>query len=286
MSTMTVAGPRARFSDLVAAEWIKLWSLRSTYGALAAGALISIAGSANSARSNVDLIRRSANPADQRTAIDPMHAAFVPEAFQLVMIVAAAIGAITIFGEYASGLVRTTFAAVPARRSVVAAKVAVVAVVMLGYGTVVAAASFGLTQAIYDAEGIGLSITAPGAFRAVAGAALVAPVAALTGMAVGAVIRHPATTIVAIVGILLLLPRLFEGETYRWVKEIGNAMPYSAWDALVQNPAPTADPGGPARALALMDKYPVTVTEAWVVYGAWAAAAVLIAVLVVHRRDV
>ncbi|GAA0942811.1 ABC transporter permease subunit [Actinocorallia libanotica] len=284
MSAMTppAAEPRARFGDLLAAEWIKMRSLRSTSAALVAGALVSVGICVNSARSNAHLIERSTNP-DQRTAIDPLHAAFVPEAFQILMVVAAAVGAATIFGEYAGGMIRTTFAAVPARRSVVAAKVVVVTAVMLVYGTAVAAASFGVTQAIYDPVRIGLPITAPGAFRAVAGSALLAPVSALVGMALGALIRHTAGTVVASVGVLLLLPRLFGGETYRWVKEIGNAMPVSAWTALVENPARSLPPGGPVR---WVSRYPVSVTEAWLVLGAWALVAAAVAVAVVHRRDV
>jgi hypothetical protein len=88
-------------------------------------------------------------------------------------------------------------------------------------------------------------------------------------------IRHATGSIVAAIVVLLLLPALFQGETYQWVKEIGNAMPFSAWDALVDNPA-TDRP---------MGKYPVSITEAWIVFGAWSFAAVLIAVTAVRRRD-
>jgi ABC-2 type transport system permease protein len=278
----TIEAP-PRFRDLLAAEWIKLWSLRSTYGVLAAGALLCIAITTNSARSNVALITRSTNPL-QRLAIDPMNAAFVTEAFQILGIIACSVGAITLFGEYATGLIRTTFTAVPARRPVVAAKVAVVTGVMAAFGALVSAASFGLTQAIYHEHRIGLSIGAPGALRAVAASALLAPLCALVGMALAAVIRHAAGTVVAAIGLLLLLPALFQGETYRWVKEIGNAMPYTAWQALVENPARhNADPGRPV--VVAMTKYPVTVTEAWIVFTAWAVAAVAVAVVTVHRRD-
>ena len=69
---------------------------------------------------------------------------------------------------------------------------------------------------------------------------------------------------------------LFGGERYRFLKEIGNAMPYTAWDALVQNPA----------AMQLNpSKYPVSITEAWIVFGAWALIAAIVAVTTVHRRD-
>lgn len=57
MTTFTVsmaAESRARFRDLVAAEWIKLWSLRSTYWVLGLGALVVIGINVNSAQSNAD----------------------------------------------------------------------------------------------------------------------------------------------------------------------------------------------------------------------------------------
>ena len=54
----------------------------------------------------------------------------------------------SLVGEYASGLVRVTFAAVPARRALLAAKVAVLTAVMLGFGAIVTGASFWLSQAV------------------------------------------------------------------------------------------------------------------------------------------
>ncbi|HEX2313934.1 MAG TPA: hypothetical protein VHJ17_09380 [Thermomonospora sp.] len=274
---MTVTEPKARFRDLLAAEWTKLWSLRSTYGVLVTGALVVLGICGNSARSNSDLIDNSGDPASQAAFLDPFHAAFVPDAFLILVILAGSVGAIAVFGEYTSGLIRTTFAAVPARRAVVAAKVTVVAAVMTVFGALVAGASFGLTQAIYAEHGIGRSIGAPGALRAVAASALLAPVCALVGMALGALVRNAAGSVVGVVGVLALLPNLFRGETYRWVKEIGNAMPQSAWEALVRNPA---------KPPFVPDKYPVTLTEGWIVLVAWPLAAALLAMWVVHRRDV
>jgi len=274
-TSLPTAMPKPQFTALLAAEWIKLWSLRSSYGVLGAGALASLVITVNSARSNVDLISRSGSE-QQRLAIDPMHSAFVPEAYQILVIVACSVGALMVFAEYASGLIRTTLAAVPDRRAVIAAKAAVAGGVTLVFGTLVAAGSFGLTQAIYHRHHIGLSIGAPGALRAVAASALLAPVCALVGMAFAALIRHAAGTIVTAVAVLLLTPALFQGETYRWVKEVGNAMPLSAWQKLVENPArPVRFPG----------RYPETITEAWIVLAAWALTSAIVAVTVVHRRD-
>ncbi|MEU9678086.1 ABC transporter permease [Streptomyces parvus] len=277
------AGAPARFRHLIAAEWIKLRSLRSTSWVLGAGALAVIGINVNSAASNADRLARQQLPAEPPPGVqarpellfDPLHTAFVDPAWQLLMVIAATVGGITVFGEYTSGLIRTTFTAVPDRQAVIAAKVTVVSVVMLALGTLVSGASFGVTQVLLREYG-GLSLGDPGALRAVIAAALLAPLCALVGMAVGAVVRHAAGSVVAVIALLLLVPTLFQGERYRWVREIGNAMPLSAWERLVMNPER-------ARGLGA---YPLTITDAWIVYGAWATAATAIAVLVVRRRDV
>ncbi|MFD3824353.1 ABC transporter permease [Streptomyces sp. NPDC058625] len=270
----------ARFRHLLAAEWIKLWSLRSTYWVLGVGALTVIGINVNSAASNADrlahqTLRRPGFPDRPEFLFDPLTTAFVDPAWQLFMIIAATVGAIAVFGEYSSGLIRTTFAAVPDRQAVIAAKVTVVSVVMLAFGMLVSGTSFGVTQMLLRDYG-GLSLGDPGGLRAVAAAALLAPLCALVGMAVGAAVRHAAGSVVTVIALLLLVPALFQGERFRWVKEVGNAMPLSAWERLVTNP----------ERAHYLGKYPLTVTEAWIVYGTWATAAVAIAVLMVRRRDV
>ncbi|MFG2653054.1 ABC transporter permease [Streptomyces sp. NPDC048436] len=283
MTTLTLAAsaaaaePRARFRDLIAAEWIKLWSLRSTYWVLGIGALVVIGINVNSAQSNADRLAHLPPPPDDLEPymrFDPLQTAFVDPAWQIFMVIAGSVGAIAVFGEYTSGLARTTFAAVPDRRAVVLAKVTVVVAVMLVLGTVVSGASFGVTQAILREHG-GLSLGDPGALRAVAAGALLAPLCALVGMAVGALVRHATGTVVTTLVTLLLLPALFQGETYRWVKEIGNAMPLTAWQELVVNPSIPFP----------QDRYPVSVTEAWIVFAVWPLVAVAVTVVTVHRRD-
>ncbi|WP_406865193.1 ABC transporter permease subunit [Streptomyces sp. HUAS MG47] len=293
MTARTVAEPRTyvtalaspdRFHHLLIAEWIKLWSLRSTYWVLGIGPLAVIGINVNSALSNADRLAHQPElppapppglPERPQLLFDPLASAFVDPAWQLLMVIAGSVGALAVFGEYTSGLIRTTFAAVPARRAVTTAKLTVMAAVMLVLGTVTAGTSFGATQVILQ-DHHGMSIGDPGALRAVAASALLAPLCALVGMALGALIRHAAGTVVAVVGVLLLLPTLFMGETYRWVKEIGNAMPLTAWRALVQNPG---------RGYSV-DKYPVSVTEGWIVFGTWSLVAAAVAVAVAHRRDV
>lgn len=266
-----VGEPRARFRDLIASEWIKLWSLRSTSWVFGLSALFVIGINANAAFA--DYNNYPSYGKDILAYFDPywaMRDAFTRNACLILMLAAGSIGAITIVSEYSTGLVRTTFAAVPARRSVVAAKVAVLAAVMVVYGTVIAATSFGVTQAILSGRHAGLSISYPGAIRAVVVSALLAPVCALVGLGIGALIRHSATTIITTTVVLLLLPLLVNSNHTRWVIDLHNAMPYTAWERLA---FPDQFQGQP------------TVAGAWIVFAAWPLAAAVLAATVVHRRD-
>ncbi|MEV6505915.1 hypothetical protein AB0M61_07280 [Streptomyces sp. NPDC051642] len=150
--------------------------------------------------------------------------------------------------------------------------------VMTGYGLVVAGASFAASQAILSGRHAGLSITHPGAWRVIVASALLAPVSALAGMALGALIRHSATTMVLTVGALLLLPE-FVTDRYHWTACVRNALPFNTWERLVQ-----VNYGHmPYR---LVSRYPTTVGGAWTVFAVWAAVAVVVTVAVVDRRDV
>ncbi|MFE7170835.1 ABC transporter permease [Streptomyces sp. NPDC057616] len=274
----TLALPAARFTDLVAAEWIKLRSLRSTYWALGSSAVGLIAFNANAARADYVNYPHYGAPIRDDFVYWALRDAFTVGAALMLVLAAAGIGAITVVGEYATGLVRTTFTAVPDRRALMTAKVLVVTAVMTLYGAVVAGASFAVTQAILDGRGLGVGIGHPGAWRVVAASALLAPVSALAGMAMGALIRHSATTMVLTTLLLLLLPS-FVTERYHWTACLRNALPYNAWERLV-------DIGYGDHPFTLGPRYPTTVTGGWVVFAVWAGVSAVLAVVVVDRRDV
>ncbi|TXS57400.1 ABC transporter permease [Streptomyces sp. t39] len=267
--------PRPRFLDLVAAEWLKLWSLRSTGWSLLVAALAVLAFNVGTSWDS----HRYWNEDDASYAATfvadgmPLLHAFTTNAGTLMMLAAGAFGALAVTGEYSSGLIRTTFAAVPARRSVMAAKTAVVAAVTTGFGALVAAVSFAATQTILGTRGAGVPLDHPGALRVVVASALLAPVAALAGVAVGAVVRHGAGSVVGCVVVLLLLPLLLTDDRH-WSAVLGHALPYQAWLRL------TDVPYGP-EGLA----HPWSVAGAWTVYALWAAVATAVAITSVQRRD-
>lgn len=266
--------PRPRFRDLAAAEWIKMWSLRSTPWAFAVSALLVVAINTNAAVADHDNWPRY--PEGIRELFVPIWAmrdAFTIGGAMVLMLAAASIGALTVVGEYGTGQIRTTFAAVPARRSVLAAKTVVVTAVTGALGAVAAVTSFAVTQAILSGRHVGLPFDYPGASRVMVASALLAPVCALAGMSLAALIRHTATTIVGLTLLLLVLPPLLN-EDRHWTASLLHALPQGAWAELVtvgDSPVPVA--------------YPTTVAGSWLVYGSWALVAVVIAVVAVHHRD-
>lgn len=263
----------ARFRDLLAAEWIKLWSLRSTWGSLALILLSVVGFSVHASLATYrDWLRW---PPEQRALLNPLWDAFPQQAQMFVVLAASSIGAIAIGGEYATGLIRTTFAAVPARRAVISAKIIVVTGVMSVLGLLGAAAAFGVSQAILSGRDAGMSVGEPGALRGIVASGLLSPVCALAGMGFAALIRHTAPAIVTAATVLLLLPTAVD-EDERWTALLRHAMPVPAWDRLIET-------GEPPPWVTVAHR--ATVTGAWTTYAAWTLIAALVTVLAVHRRD-
>jgi ABC-2 type transport system permease protein len=103
---------------------------RATYLVLLAAAVI--ASGIGLLVCNVDVGQWPRMSPGQRAGFDPMADSFT--GFAVAQLLFAAIGVLTVTGEYSSGLIRTTFTAVPARRAVLAAKAAVVGLITAATG--------------------------------------------------------------------------------------------------------------------------------------------------------
>ncbi|WP_433788620.1 ABC transporter permease [Actinoplanes sp. CA-252034] len=269
--------PRPRFIDLIMSEWMKLWSLRSTFWVLLLSALGVVLANVNAAWA--DYRNFPLYSAETQAALTPGWAAwdaFTSIAATLVILAMSSVGAISIVGEYSTGQNRTTFAAVPARGGVMAAKIVVMAVVTTVFGALVAGLSFWASQAILSGRNAGISIGHPNALQLAIGSALLAPLAALIGMGLGSLIRTTAATIVTATLLLLILPTAMNDTKY-WGAVLAHTMPRVAWGRLTE-----IEPGsGPAS----LTPYSWTAGGAWTVYAVWALVSILIAVVSVQRRD-
>ncbi|MFY9672330.1 MAG: hypothetical protein WAK44_30655 [Trebonia sp.] len=255
-----------RGRDVLASEWTKLRSLRSNRWTLAVAAVVTLALTAVVAQVF------AASPAGGKHAavMDRLATSFLAYAEYLVLPVTV-LSVLVFTSEYGSGLIRTTFTAVPRRQAVLAAKAAVTGAAALVVGEILAFACFFLTQAILSGRHGGLSLAHPGALRAVLAAGFVLTACALTGVGAGAIIRHTAGAIAAAMTAVILLAVLCLALPAPWNLRLGRfTLPFAAYAEVAVHPS-----GG--------------LLSPWLsllVLIAWPAAVLFAAAVVLTRRDV
>jgi len=178
----------------------------------------------------------------------------------LAQIVAAALGAVVMTGEYSTGTVRPTFAAMPRRGTVLAAKAAVVAAAVFVAGLGSSVAAFAIGSVLLSGDGYATGEP----FPALVGVAGSFAALAVLGLAVGALLRHSAGAIAAVVGVVLLPPLLAPifGDAQRW---IAGASPTAALKKMTQTSDAAPDVVGSLGAwpsLALVAGYTAIVVAA------------------------
>jgi hypothetical protein len=130
--------------------------------------------------------------------------------------------------SYTTGTIRATFAAVPQRRAVFAAKVIVLAVPTLVIGELLTFGSFAIGQALLAQKGVGVSLSDPAALRSAFGAGLYLALAALLGLGIGAVIRHTAGAISVFFGVMFAINPIVDLLPTSWRNNIMNYLPVNA----------------------------------------------------------
>jgi ABC-2 type transport system permease protein len=256
--------PPARARDAVAFEWVKLRSIRSNYVTALVATVVTLAATVVVAHA------LASTPAHQPAApFTPLTASFLAYAEYAVLPISV-LGVLQFTSEYSTGLIRTTFIAVPQRWTVLAGKVAVVGAAALVAGEALGFACFFVTQAILSGRHRGLSLDTPGAPGAVLAGGFLVCACTLTALGLGAIIRHTAGAITATVaaiygvaGLCLLLPA-------PWKADIGRfTMPFAASQVLATRPQHGLF--SPAASM--------------LVLIAWPAVTLLVAGVVLARKD-
>jgi hypothetical protein len=176
-------------------ELLKLRSVRSTWWML----LVFAAGMVGLA-----VAAGAAAPAHPDPAYDPTESLF--SGLALGQLVAAVFGVLVLSSEFSSGSVRATFAAVPHRGRVLAAKAAVTAAVTLAAGEILAFVAFAVYQLAARHGDQSPSLAHPAVLRAVLLAGAYPCLVALIGLGLAAVIRHTVGAVAAVIGVVFVLP--------------------------------------------------------------------------------
>lgn len=210
---------------LIRSEWTKLWSIRSTPAILLAAALIAVvvAGLDGSANADFYLHPTGFSRAAFLAGFDPLATSY--NSFLVVQLVMGMLGVIMLSGEYGSGLIRTTLAAVPRRRTLLAAKAAVLCVVTLVIGEAASFASFFVAQATLRQAGLQTTLGHPGVLGGILAAGWYLFVSAAIGLGLAAVFRHTAAGVGALVTLLLIVPQIVRALPHPWNDTIGKFLP-------------------------------------------------------------
>ena len=254
-------GPSAatRARDVLASEWTKLRSVRSTYWTLLVAAITAIGGS---------VVLAFSSTSSAATPFDPVASIFVAWVEYPVLAVGI-LGVLAFTSEYTTGQIRTTLAAVPRRLAVLAAKAGVVGAVILVFGELLAVASFLLSEAILSPRHGGLSLFHRGVPAAVLAGGVCLVVVALVGVGLGAIVRHTAGGVAALPA-LLYLPIILQSLPAPWNERITRfSLLMAAYQVVSLHPRSSLLP--PALAL--------------LVLLAWPAAVLVTAALLIARRD-
>ena len=206
---------------LLASEWIKIRSVRSTYWAMLLSIVAVIVLDVLIARHFVT--SWDTLPASEKASFDPLDVVF--NGFGFAQLAITSLGVLVISSEYSSGLIRTTFSAAPRRRAVLMAKAAVFGTVALVIGEVLSFGCFWLGQAILSGKHLGISISDPGALRAVLAAGCYLFVAGIIGLGLGALLRSTAGAVASAIGLLFLLPQVVGALPSPWRFDIGKFLP-------------------------------------------------------------
>ena len=251
----------------VRAEWIKLWTLRSTW-------ITSFIAIALTVLFGAGIAIASGQQQEGQEAAKNM----ITAGLNFGQIVVAVLGALIITGEYASGQIRSSLAAVPHRGRLLLSKAMVLAIVSFLLGSLSVFLSWAISKPFLG-EHAG-SLTDSHYAGHIWGSGLVFAGIALMTLGFGFLLRSTAGAITVVVSLLfvILLPLQLAAGQWSWVSKIIDCLPISVSSA-VYNPLPTAAELGGEGAQFL------THGQAIAVFAAWALVPLIAAWFVFTRRD-
>jgi ABC-2 type transport system permease protein len=243
-------------------EWLKLRSVRSTWWTL----LVFAAGMIGLAILIMAHYHWATMPAGQRAGFDPTNDSLAGLAIgQLALGV---LGVLAITTEFSSGLIRLTLAAAPRRPLVLAAKTAVLAAVTLVAGEILAFVAFGIGEAVLKNPAPHAALSQPGVLRAVLMGGAYPALIALMALGLGAVIRHTAGAISAVVGVLFVLPLILVPLGTSIQNSVGQFLPMVIAENSLTTVKPVAHSLSPAVGFGMLCLYAAAALAA----GCWALA--------------
>ena len=255
---------RAGLRGVLASEFTKIRSVRSTYWTLAALIIVSVG---IAAIAGFGIANNIHNQPWNKAGTDATQSVLIAF-FELGQLIIAVIGAMIITSEYSTGMIRTSLTAQPRRGTVYAAKAIVLTSLVLIVSLVTSFIAFFVGQALLSSSGVSASlfhsvtipqnanVTCPqqGAgggggglppgckvvfsgtdvispttvLLAIIGCALFVTLVAIIAFGVGAIVRHTAAAIAIVIAALFIIPVLEHALPDNWHFDIMRFLPDAA----------------------------------------------------------
>jgi ABC-2 type transport system permease protein len=252
------------------AEWTKLRTVSGPAWLLLGAAALTIAVSAAA-------VGATSCPAGMQCPVDPTKLSLTGVEFGQAVV--AILAVLTVCNEYSTGMIRVTFAAMPRRLAVLAAKAIIVAGLVLVAGAVAVFGSVLIGHLMLPGHGF----TAARGFhpvwlsygptvRAAVGSVLYLGLIALLSLGIAALVRDSAVSIGAALGVLYLFPII--------LAFIGNP----AWQRRLERWTPTIA-GLSIQATTGARDLPIGPWGGLGVVSIWAGAALLAGAIALRLRD-
>lgn len=257
-------GAGVTFPRLLAAEWTKIRTVRSTVWTLGSLVIVSVGLTA--------LIAMSVAPElASGDAGGESVGSFLTWGLMFGQIATLVLGVLAASSEYSSGMIRTTLAAAPKRSHVLAAKATVLGGLVLVLGTVTSFLSYYASRIFFARHDLAMELGDPGVLRAVLGGGLYLAVLALFGLGLGLLMRHTAGAVtvgLALIFVVGNLVMLVPGTLGEWLTKLM--------------------PGNAGSGVTMVENFNPVALEPWVGFGVFVgqtAALIAVALWSFSRRD-
>ena len=225
-------GMKVTQARVIASEWTKFRSLRSTLITLGVSVILTI-GLGTLISAVVAAHWSQASPSDRAgfnavvTSLNGVH---------ISQLAVGVLGVLLISGEYATGMIRASLTAVPQRLPVLWAKLAVFTTVVGVVSVISTFIAFFLGQAMLSSHHLQVGISSPHAVRMITGAGIYLLLVGLIGMALGGLFRNTAAGISSLVALFFVIPPVLDLLPTSWSNNIGPYLPANAGEAFWGHP--------------------------------------------------
>lgn len=254
-----------RLRNVVHSEWIRFRSVRSsTITLLTAGAVMIAFGMIFSATAG----STEAAPGPTVGITDPIDIAL--GAASLTQMIIGVLGVLVVAGEYSTGLIRTSIAAVGRRLKLLGAKSIVLAGVTAAVMAVATTLAVWLGQAVYAGDEATVSMADSELWGVILGATTYLTGIALIGAALGFILRSTAGAIAVLVGGVFIGPNLLQLLPDSFTDVVLKYLPSEAGSAMMSR---------------VSDPDLLSTGSAYVVFAAWVLGLLGMAAVLLRNRD-